>query len=371
MINNFPFIYLIIYLLLFILHIFSTFLNYEKRTKDFLLLITWIFLAIFSGTRVCVGGDWLGYRDLFRSENNLNFELFSTDPTETLFRLIAFITNYLGFSFEFFNLVISFLTCLFLFLGIRKISINYSFLFTLLYFSIMYFNHQFGIIRTGLAVSIYLYSLSFLNNKTKYLGLGLINYNIHNTSIFPFLMTFILNKKINKYFAFVIFFLSFFLIFKSDILLNGLLSFLDISNSKYINYADAADRYLEKTRITNTTFIIIGIFLFYLYKKIKIDILYVNLTVFYIIVNLTFPYQAILGSLNAFLLIPVWIFIFKFMDRVNSQTKIFITTLLVFYSFTALSLILFDKDLALFRHYQTWLFDFNITFDQCSTEFQF
>lgn len=369
--SDFPIIYVIIYVIIFSLHIFTTFFSNDNYKKELLLLSTWIFLAFFSGTRVCVGGDWLGYRDLFRLQSETNFKWFSNDPTESLFRLIAYIINKIGLSFEFFNLVISILTSFFLYISIRKLIPKYTFLFTLMYFSIMYFNQQFGIIRTGLAVSIYMYSLSIIDSKKKYLGLGFINFNIHNTSFFPVLMTFILNRKINKYIIFVILSISSLFIFKSDLLINGLLSFLDISNSKYLNYADAADRYLEKTRITNTTFIVIGIFLVYLYKKIKINLLFVNLTVFYILVNLTFPYQAILGRLNAFLLIPVWLFVFKTMDKYNLLTRIFITALLVFYSTSALSLILFDKDLALFRQYQTWLFDFNLSFDQCSTEFQY
>ncbi|MBM3939092.1 MAG: EpsG family protein [Sphingomonadales bacterium] len=369
--TDFPVVYLLIYIVILFLHLGNSVIKKNEYLKHFLFRALWIFLAIFSGTRVCVGGDWIGYGDLFKSQEDIEFNFISDDPTEVIFRFIAYISSNAGFSFEVFNLIISCLTCYFLYRGIWSLNKNNAFLFTLLYFSVMYFNQQFGIIRNGLAVSIYFYSLSFLNNKKKYLGLGLINYNIHNTSAFPVLMTLILNNKINKYFAFVIFFLTLFLIFKSDLLLNSLLSFLDITNSKYINYADAAVRYLEKTRITNTTFIITGIFLFYLYKKITIDLLFVNLTGFYIIVNLIFPYHAILGRLNAFLLIPVWMFIFKFMDRANIQTKIFITTLLVLYSSLALSLIFFDKDLALFRQYQTWLFDFNLSFDQCSTEFQY
>ena len=220
MINNFPVIYIVIYSFLLLLHLFSSFLKNEKKSKDFMLLLTWIFLAIFSGTRVCVGGDWLGYRDLFRSQNSIKFELFSTDPTETLFRLIAFIANYLGFSFELFNLIISSLTCAFLFLGIKKISKNYSFLLTLLYFSILYFNHQFGLIRTGLAVSIFIYSLSFLDfSKNKYFGLGIISYNIHNSSLFPTLLSFLLNRKINRYIVLSFTLLMLLFIFRSDLLL--------------------------------------------------------------------------------------------------------------------------------------------------------
>ena len=106
-------------------------------------------------------------------------------------------------------------------------------------------------------------------------------------------------------------------------------------------------------------------------RKVKVNPLYVNLTAFYILINLAFPYQALLSRLNAFLLIPVWIFIVETMEKYKFSTKVAINILLIIYSFTALSLILFNKDLALFKHYQTWLFDFNLTFDQCSTEYQF
>lgn len=372
MINNFPFIYIVIYLFILFLHLFSNFLNNERKTKDILLLLTWIFLAIFSGTRVCVGGDWLGYSDLFRSQNNIKFEIFSVNPTETLFRLIAFITNYLGLSFEFFNLIISSLTCAFLFLGIRKISKNYSFLLTLLYFSIMYFNHQFGLIRTGLAVSIFIYSLSFLDIRIKkYFALGMISYNIHNSSAFPTLLTFLLNRKVNRYIALSFSFLMLLFVFRSDLLLKILLFILDLFNSKYLNYSNTAEIYLKKSATTNTTYLTIALFFFYLYSNVKINPLYVNLTAFYILINLAFPYQALLSRLNAFLLIPVWIFIIETMEKYKFTTKVVINILLIIYSFTALSLILFNKDLALFKYYQTWLFDFNRTFDQCSTEYQF
>jgi len=370
--NDLPIIYIFIYLSLLFLHLFSTFLSNENKTKDFLLLLSWIFLAIFSGTRVCVGGDWLGYRDLFRSQTGIKFEIFSSDPTETLFRFIAFVANYLGCSFEFFNLIISFLTCTFLFLGIRKISKNYSFLLTLLYFSVMYFNHQFGLIRTGLAVSIFIYSLSFLDlSKKTYLSFGIIGYNIHNSSAFPTFLSFLLNRRVNKYVAISFTSLMLLFVFRSDLLLKILLSILDLFNSKYLNYSDTAEIYLKKSATTNTTYITIALFIFYLYNKIKINPLFVNLTCFYILINLAFPYQALLSRLNAFLLIPVWIFIVQTMEKYTFRTKIFLNVLLIIYSFSALSLILFNKDLALFKHYQTWLFDFNLTFDQCSTEYQF
>jgi hypothetical protein len=371
-INNFPVIYIVIYSVLLFLHLFSSFLKNENKSIDFIFLFTWIFLAIFSGTRVCVGGDWLGYRDLFRSQNTIKFELFSTDPTETLFRLIAYFVNYLGFSFEFFNLIISILTCAFLFFGIRKISKNYSFLLTLLYFSIMYFNHQFGLIRTGLAVSIFIYSLSFLDfSKKKYFGLGIISYNMHNSSLFPTLLTFLLNRNINKNIVFSFTLLMLLFIFRSDLLLKVLLFILDLFNSKYLNYSDAAEIYLKKSATTNTTFITIALFLFYLFSKVKVNPLYVNLTAFFILINLAFPYQAILSRLNAFLLIPVWIFIVQSMEKYKFYTRVAINIILIIYSFTALSLIFFNKDLVLFRYYQTWLFDFSLTFDQCSTEYQF
>uniref|UniRef100_UPI0040489B25 EpsG family protein n=1 Tax=Bacteroidota TaxID=976 RepID=UPI0040489B25 len=372
MTTDFPYVYLFIFIILLFLFLFDKTFKLNQNFKLFLFIISWMFLAVFAGTRVCVGGDWLGYGDLFKSQENIEFNFFSDDPTEVIFRFIAFSTSYLGLSFEVFNLIVSCITCYFLSRGIWNLCRNYAFLLTVLYFSVIYFNQQFLIIRTGLAVSIFIYSISYLQNKRiKFIGLNILSYNIHNTSAIPSFISLLLNRKIDKSIFLSILFAGCFFLFRSDLILSILMGFLEIFGIKYLNYAYSDVGYFEKGEITNTTFMTIVFFLIYIRSKVVLPPFYVNMTVIFILLNLVFPYQGILSRFNAFMLIPVWIFIVKAMEQYSKPLQLFSVFVLIVYSYMALSLVFFDPDLALFRNYNTWLFDFNLTFDECSTEFQY
>jgi hypothetical protein len=112
-------------------------------------------------------------------------------------------------------------------------------------------------------------------------------------------------------------------------------------------------------------------YLIYIKSKAILPPFYVNMTVVFILVNLVFPYHGVLSRFNAFMIIPVWIFVVKTMEQYSKTMQFISNIILITYSFTALSLILFDPDLALFRNYSTWLFDFSLTFSDCSTEYQY
>ena len=369
---DFPVVYLLIYIIILFLYLGNSVIKINEYLKHFLFRAVWIFLAISSGTRVCVGGDWIGYGDLFKSQEDIEFNFISDDPTEVIFRFIAYISSNAGFSFEVFNLIISCLTCYFLYRGIWSLNKNNAFLLTLLYFSVLYFNQQFGIIRTGLAASIFIYSISYLEKaKIRFLGLSLLSYNIHNTSVVPTIIAFAVNRKISKFVIYSLVFFGGLFFFRSDIILSLLMSFLKLFGVSYLNYSSSVVEYFEKGKITNTTFMAVVFFLFYIKSKATLHPFYVNMTAVFILINLVFPYQGILSRFNAFMLIPVWVFIVKSIEQYSRPMQLFSNIILIIYSFTALSLIFSDPDLSLFRPYNTWLFDFNLRFSDCSTEYQY
>lgn len=145
------------YLVLFIIFCFLFFLAYIRYIEiSKALLFNFIVLALFIGLRNNVGADWPGYKFAFYQK----YEYFEIGYT-----LVAKFFRHLGYTFNWFIMFMSFITVAPLFLFFRKyqdsICIIPSF-FAMSFIGVIAIS---SINRQAFAMSVFLYSLVYLDKK--------------------------------------------------------------------------------------------------------------------------------------------------------------------------------------------------------------
>jgi len=148
--------------------------------------IQWLvfFIAVcLSGFRDYVGVDFAKYVDWY-------IKMTRDDGMEVGYVAVMKLFRALNLSYHSLFFLFSFLTCLFVFLGIKKYTLqtNLAFLIFLLLPG-LYLN-SFSLIRQSFSVSICFFAFYFLMTKKYviYLILMLVGIGIHNSSILPFLV---------------------------------------------------------------------------------------------------------------------------------------------------------------------------------------
>lgn len=134
------------------------------------------------GLREYVGVDFAYYVDWYVNKTR-------DDKMEFGYVFIMNVFRFFNLSYHFLFFFFSFFTCLFLFLGIKKYTVNQNFAFLIFLLLPVLYLVSFSAIRQSFSVSICFYAFYYLINKKYiiYALLMLIGLAIHNTAIIPFL----------------------------------------------------------------------------------------------------------------------------------------------------------------------------------------
>lgn len=231
---------------------------YPSKQKE-LELVVLIIIVIIAGFRKKIGSDYDNYVHWYLSrtrDDNLEFGFVAIMD---LFRGLDLRPSFLFFFF-------SFLTCLFVFIGIKRYTEN-SNLALLFYILIpgLYLT-SFTLIRQSLSVVISFYAFNYLINKKymHFMAMMLLGISIHNTCLIPFIIFLFVFKYGNKikinylygliFFSFVLSSFDFIQVFK------GL-----FEDSRYLYYfsAKAKEVNIWKIVVINLE----GIFILHYFKN--------------------------------------------------------------------------------------------------------
>ena len=152
---------------------------------NFFHISSFIILALFIGLRHDVGSDWWIYNSLFDKFNADQdwFAQILTSPQEPLFTIIYLVVKKVGGSVSFFFTVVSVLTLVPIFIGIRK----YSHLPTMAlgtYLFLGYYLMAFNVSRQSMALAIaFVGVLTISRNRTFGIGLVVLACFVHSSTV--------------------------------------------------------------------------------------------------------------------------------------------------------------------------------------------
>lgn len=221
--------YIILFSILFLFCILQ--LVYKLSLSKITLFFIGI-LVFFSGVRVDTGIDYYSYLDMWNYVKPINkienFYLPAVEPGFVfLISVIKFFTN----KSVYFYLVTSLLSILAIYPTLVKLNIKYKILSLFIYFLVFYTTYPFNVIRQGIAMGIFIFSLPFILKQKFFLVLLLtiIAGLIHTTGFFIIIAFFTIYIRINIKHFFIIGLLISFICWKSHILNYILFNYLGAS----------------------------------------------------------------------------------------------------------------------------------------------
>ncbi|EEF16042.1 putative polysaccharide polymerase [Actinobacillus minor 202] len=193
-----------IYIGLFIYFCFVSCLDFfsNEKLRRFFFFISFVILVFFAGFRFDTGWDYNGYRDYYNNIPSLleiptYYDEFSAIYFEPGFKLFMSSLKALGIEFQGLLFITNFITTIFFFIFIRRADavIGYKNVMVLLYFSTVFLYTNFSVLRQGIAISLWLFAIDYLNKSSfKYTLLVLLgclfHYSVALFLILPILMTF-------------------------------------------------------------------------------------------------------------------------------------------------------------------------------------
>lgn len=185
--------------------------------KSVFLILCLMQMTLIVGLRYNVGADFKSYRQIFDLIGN---GAYNFTNVEIGYKYLCRIIYLIGGSYYTLNIVIAFLSFLFIILTIKKISIDY-FCSIYLYITLFFFYHAMNQTRQQLAIAIAVYAVTFLcENKMKQFVVLIIVGSLFHTSILLYLILAILkNIKITKKIMFGYSVLAVILLFSFNILI--------------------------------------------------------------------------------------------------------------------------------------------------------
>lgn len=184
-----------------------------SKKKALLFFLSFI-LILFVGTRFETGDDWGEYTKVFDripliddlwNDSSL-FLLFRMEPGYILFNSV--IKSFGGSINEVF--LLSSIIVISLFIIFQKRYTLFPFLAILLYMRYGYMQFNMMFVRQGIAISIFFYSLKFIENKKMiiYILLNLLASFFHSSLLIVLPLYFIINRRYNDTFIYIIVFIS-------------------------------------------------------------------------------------------------------------------------------------------------------------------
>lgn len=153
----------------------------------FLYVISAFIFIVFSQQNYLSNGDLINYYNSYVGSRNLSFDYFIdnwNDIKDPFYHLVAFVFYKIGFSFNVFHAVISFLFTVSIYNLIRKYSKN-IYLSYLIYFTLGLFNFMLSGLRQSIALSILMFSYKFLREGKfiKFVTIVVFASLFHSTAI--------------------------------------------------------------------------------------------------------------------------------------------------------------------------------------------
>lgn len=263
-------------------------------SKPFIGLVILI-AALIVACRVSVGTDWETYVTFYYSGINLSSPIGTMEPG---FTLIRFICYHLGLTHAVFFLVVSLISLIIYYEVSRMLGIRYFMTVLFVYVSIFFSNHQFSLVRHGLAVSIIWLAIAFLiNGKViKALITVIIASSIHMMAVFYIPFIFLLNKQLSKKNVFIMIAFSFICIF-AQLSQKIISSFSFLYNiDRVIGYLTSSNFVVDRGLSLGSLFLIVNFVFFYFYFQNY----YKDDSRYRIILNALFWCFVLTGVLNAF-----------------------------------------------------------------------
>ncbi|MGL5798192.1 MAG: EpsG family protein [Cetobacterium sp.] len=338
--------------MIFVLSIFGIFLFYsfsftEDKQENNLLLIPVFFLTLYTGTRLNVGGyDYHVYKYFYSLQyfqNPYGYEHF--------FVLLRDFFKFIGLSYNFFLLLLSFIFNFVIYKLLTKYSKNPTLSF-LIYLSTFYYWHNFTIIRNFIAILLFWLSLKYILERKLivFIIITTIACFFHKTAIILYPFYFLLNHKFTKKSLGLLFGLAFilnplsFYIFKVDIAFLGLSERLN----RYSGIIEHGNRYefLE-------LFILVLISLFFIKKADIKENIFINLNIFSLFIFITFYRFAVVLRFLEYFRLGVLITIPFILSKIENKLlkRLFFIAILLYFSFKYYDTV---TDYAIYN-YKTWL----------------
>lgn len=212
---------MIYYLIATILSCF-TFVHLNKRYKisTLELAVITIGLIIFAGIRCEVGYDWDNYEKIFQHTESLttilsgNGEFFLNTRIEKGYLLLNSFVKLFGDDLSGIMILASVIINVLIIIRIKEYT-PYFFISIFLYFVTWYLTFSFGLLRQGIAVALFFYSIKYIKSSEpmKYYIINIIACFFHSSAFLVILFYWLLRSNIKTIVYIFIFALSFALSF--------------------------------------------------------------------------------------------------------------------------------------------------------------
>lgn len=198
------FIYIALFAFCILMFLLNAFVK-DNKIKKIIVIITFIVLCLISGTRYKTGGtDYYAYENIY---DNINVDSVKGDinsinnnyGVEYGFLVFAYIIKNLGFNYYGFILINSVIFYVLFYIAIKKYNYNINFIIITFLYK-MFFYNTFVSLRQPLAILIFWLSFPYLQQKKyiKYYIMCGLAFLFHRSSVFLFIIPFIMNIKLSK-----------------------------------------------------------------------------------------------------------------------------------------------------------------------------
>jgi hypothetical protein len=199
----------ILYVFIFVICVFSFFINENLDKKNAIELLVLLFLCIISGTRYNLGGsDYALYCDVYNQIPDIKTFIidysdidikYQTYGWEKGFLFFNSLSKSLGLTFYGFTFLNSFIFYLCMYCGLKRYISNFNFLLLLFLYK-LFFYETFIAMRQSLTIAIFFCSIKYLRERQclKYYMLSILAVSIHRGAFIMFFLYFIGNLHLTK-----------------------------------------------------------------------------------------------------------------------------------------------------------------------------
>lgn len=140
------------------------FVRYRTEVVEWFFILTLVYISTFRS--IYVGADTFNYTEFFRLSPDLfNFDNSYLNYLEPGFRLYMSIIKVFSSSQEFFLFVSSLFCILPLYFGLKKLKLEYSLVGLMVFLMVFFVPYSLNALRQAIVMSLFIYSLSFFNDK--------------------------------------------------------------------------------------------------------------------------------------------------------------------------------------------------------------
>ena len=247
--------------------ILSLFILQKKYRKYHLIMLYICIIVLFLGLKEGDYYDLVNYKKMFYDSDISNIKIYP----EITFTFLSFFIKYLGLNFYYLTLTYYTIFAIFLYKAInistthREIAFLYFILFPIFFLSV------YIAMRQAVAITLFLYSILYFNQKKKFpILLFLLACLFHYSTILAYFVYFISYRLINKKFKIYVYLILNIMAFGFTLYIKKLmfliLSYLPLFLRKYVYYL-STDQDINLQRIIFYSFLYFLILLLFYNKK--------------------------------------------------------------------------------------------------------